>query len=292
MTDPTQNLIAAERALFALCGIEPRSRRLRLADPDLKVRVLEAGEGEPLVLIHGSGMSAPTWAPLIARLERRRVLAVDLPGFGLSDAFDYRGRTLRAHAVAQLTSLLDALELDEAELAGNSLGAMWALSLAQAAPERVTRATVYGVPAVALPGVKANAFFKLASTPGLGRLMLHVPAPRDVRKATTDVIGTGGLPDEFFAVLGATMRMPAWRLAMWSHLNLAFASGRQRPENLIGDDELRAMQTPVRFVMGNEDVYGSPALAERAAALMPDATVEVVAGAGHAPFLDGAYAYS
>ena len=44
--------------------------------------------------------------------------------------------------------------------------------------------------------------------------------------------------------------------------------------------------------MGSEDVYGPPALAERAAALLPDATVEVIAGAGHAPFLDGAYAYS
>ena len=292
MTDPTQRFLAAERALLALYGIESRSRRVRLADPDLEVRVLEAGEGEPLVLIHGSAMSAPTWAPLIARLEGRRVIAVDLPGFGLSDAFDYRGRTLREHAVAQLSSLLDALGLDEAELAGNSLGAMWALSLAAAAPERVRRATVYGVPAVALPGVKANVFFKLASTPVLGRLILRVPPPKDPRKATTDVIGTAGLPDEFFAIVGATMRMPAWRLAMWSHLNLAFASGRQRPENLIGDDELRALQTPVRFVMGSEDVYGPPALAERAASLLPDATVEVIAGAGHAPFLDGAYAYS
>ena len=141
------------------------------------------------VLVHGCGMSAPTWAPLIAQLGQRRVNAVDLPGFGLSDEVDYRGRTLREHAVAQLTSLLDALELDEAELAGNSLGAMWALSLAQAAPERATRVTVYGVPAVSLPGVKANAFFRLASTPGLGRLILRVPAPKDIRKATADVIG-------------------------------------------------------------------------------------------------------
>ena len=44
--------------------------------------MLEAGSGEPLVLVHGSGMSAPTWAPLIARLGERRVIALDLPGFG------------------------------------------------------------------------------------------------------------------------------------------------------------------------------------------------------------------
>ena len=58
MTDPAQTFLAAERELFALYGIEYRSRRVRLADPDLEVRVLEAGDGEPLVLVHGSGMSA------------------------------------------------------------------------------------------------------------------------------------------------------------------------------------------------------------------------------------------
>jgi pimeloyl-ACP methyl ester carboxylesterase len=38
------------------------SRRVRLADPPLSVRVLEAGDGPPLLLVHGSGMSASTWA--------------------------------------------------------------------------------------------------------------------------------------------------------------------------------------------------------------------------------------
>jgi pimeloyl-ACP methyl ester carboxylesterase len=72
---------------------------------------------------------------------------------------------------------------------------------------------------------------------------------------------------------------------MSSHLNLAMRSGRPRPENLFSDDELRGIETPVRFVMGDADVYGPPAVAERAAALMPDARVTVLEG-GHAPFLD------
>jgi pimeloyl-ACP methyl ester carboxylesterase len=51
-----------------------------------------------------------------------RLIAFDLPGFGLSDAFDYRARSLRSHAVAQLTSLLDALELERVVIVGTSLG--------------------------------------------------------------------------------------------------------------------------------------------------------------------------
>ena len=129
----------AERRLFAACGVQVASRRVRLADPPVAVRVLEAGDGPPLVLVHGSGMSASTWAPLMPYLGHHRLIAFDLPGFGLSDAFDYSGRPLRSHAVAQLTSLLDALDLERVPIVGTSLGGMWALYLAVAAPNAIRK---------------------------------------------------------------------------------------------------------------------------------------------------------
>jgi pimeloyl-ACP methyl ester carboxylesterase len=67
-----------------------------------------------------------------------KLIAFDLPGFGLSDAFDYTGRSLRGHAVAQLRSLLDALGLERVPVIGTSLGGMWAFCLAVDAPERIT----------------------------------------------------------------------------------------------------------------------------------------------------------
>src|SRR4051794_22369445 len=122
--DATSRLEAAERRLFAACGVQVSSFRVGLSDPQVGVRVLEAGDGPPVLLVHGSGMTASTWAPLMAELPGRRLLAVDLPGFGLSDPFDYSGRSLRGHAVAQLSSLLDALELRRVPVVGTSLGAM------------------------------------------------------------------------------------------------------------------------------------------------------------------------
>ena len=123
-----ENLQAAEQRLFEACGLEAvLTKRVQMADPPLAVRVLEVGDGPPLLLVHGSGMTASTWAPLMVRLPGRRLLAVDLPGFGLSDPLDYTGRSLREHAVAQLGSLLDVLDLDRVPIVGTSLGAMWAL---------------------------------------------------------------------------------------------------------------------------------------------------------------------
>jgi pimeloyl-[acyl-carrier protein] methyl ester esterase len=281
----------AERAVLAAYGVEAGSRDLRLADPALSVRVLECGAGDPLVLVHGSGMSAPTWAPMLAHLADRRVHAVDLPGFGLSDPYDYSGRSLREHAVAQLTSLLDALGLDRVAIAGTSLGGMWALNLASAHPQRVRSVVSLGIPAVSLPGMKADPFFRAMTTPGVRALVSRVPPPRSAAAARRAMKGAMGrtaaerLPDVYFDVVRTGMRAPGWKRAMLSHLGLGLSGGKARPECLFSDDELRAFEVPVLFVMGDADVYGPPSVVERAAALMPGARVEVMPG-GHAPFLD------
>ena len=281
----------AEHALLSGYGVAAESRYVRLADPALTVRVLECGAGDPLVLVHGSGMSAGTWGPMLARLGDRRVHAVDLPGFGLSDPCDYSARPLRRHAVAQLVSLLDALGLERVPVAGTSLGAMWAMNLALEHPERVRSVVALSIPAVALPGMKADPFFRAMTTPGVRALASRVPPPPSAAAARRAMRGAMGravterLPDTFFDVVRTGMRMPGWKRAMVTHLNAALAKGRARPENLFSDDELPSFEVPVLFVIGDADVYGPPSVVERAAALMPGARVEVMPG-GHTPFLD------
>jgi pimeloyl-ACP methyl ester carboxylesterase len=281
----------AERRLLDKYGVIAESRRVRLADPALHARVLETGAGEPLLVLHGSGMSAGTWAPLLPQLPDRRILAFDLPGFGLSDAHDYTGRTLRRHAVAQVGSMLDALGLERVAIVGTSLGAMWALCMALDQPRRVRSVVGLGIPAVALAGMKGDPFFRAMTTPGVRALVSRAPLPKTakaMRRASVKAMGRHAvsvLPDAYFELMRATMLMPGWRTAMSSHLNLAMRSGRPRPENLLTDDELRSIEVPVDMILGDDDVYGKPEIGQRAAALMPDARVHVLAG-GHAPFAD------
>jgi pimeloyl-ACP methyl ester carboxylesterase len=80
--DPSLAFEQAERRLFAACAVKVEARRVGLADPPVAVRVIEADDGPPLVFVHGSGLSASTWAPLMPHLERYRLIAFDLPGFG------------------------------------------------------------------------------------------------------------------------------------------------------------------------------------------------------------------
>jgi pimeloyl-ACP methyl ester carboxylesterase len=289
--DPIATFEVAQRRLFAACAMQIVSRRVRLADPPLAVRVLEAGDGPPLLLVHGSGMSASTWAPLLPYLAYHRLIALDLPGFGLSDAFDYSGRSLREHAVAQLTSLLDALGLERVPVIGTSLGGMWGLCLAVDAPERITALASLGVPAVALPGMRGDPAFTALSTPGLRQLVAWIGSPSVA--VTRRVLARGAIgphaaelaPDGFFDVVHEGMRQPGFRTAMLSHMWLAMRLGRPRPENFLSEAELQHIAAPVLMVWGDDDPYGGPEIGRRAAALMPNAQLEAMPGR-HAPFLD------
>lgn len=282
---------AAERRLFGSCAITVTSRRVRLADPPLAVRVLEAGDGPPLVFVHGSGMSASTWAPLLPYLAGFRLIAFDLPGFGLSDAFDYTGRSLRGHAVAQLNSLFDALDLEQAAVIGTSLGGMWALCLAVDAPQRITAVASLGVPAVALPGMRGDPFFTALSTPGLRHVVASLGSPsvavtrRSLARGAIGPSAAQRAPDGFFDVVHQGMRQPGFRTAMLSHMWLAMRRGRPRPQNFLSDAELQHIAVPVLMIWGDEDPYGAPEIGRRAAALIPNAQLEVIPGR-HAPFLD------
>jgi 2-hydroxy-6-oxonona-2,4-dienedioate hydrolase len=281
----------AEHRLFAACGVKVQGRRVGLADPPVAVRVIEAGDGPPLVLVHGSGMSASTWAPLMPYLKRHRLIALDLPGFGLSDAFDYSGRPLRAHAVAQLTSLLDALGLEQVPIVGTSLGGMWALCLSVDAPERVAAVASLGVPAVALPGMHGDPAFTALSTPVVRQIVARIGS-RSVamtrRTMAGGVIGPRAAekaPEGFFEVVHEGFRQPGFRTAMLTHMQLALRVGRPRPENFLSDTELRQLAVPVLMIWGDEDPYGGPEIGRRACALMPNARLEVIPGR-HTPFLD------
>jgi pimeloyl-ACP methyl ester carboxylesterase len=85
----------AERNLFAAVGDE---FFLELAPAGLRVRVLSHGRGPTVVLLHGVSESSAIWAPLFTKLRHFRLLAVDLPGHGLSDPIAFRRGQVREHA--------------------------------------------------------------------------------------------------------------------------------------------------------------------------------------------------
>src|SRR5262249_1713036 len=132
----------------------------------------------PVLLMHGVTLSAAAWAPLFPELQGFRLLAVDLPGHGLSDPVRYQPGQVRAHAHRLLEDILDVLALECTPVIGHSLGGMFALWPAAAGSERVSNVNAVGVPAVALAGVRVRMPLSLLTLRGLGVAALRSPSPR------------------------------------------------------------------------------------------------------------------
>lgn len=103
-----------------------------------RTRAIEAGEGEPLLLLHGTGGHAETYQRNVAPLAKHfRVFALDMIGHGFTDRPDltYSLDDYADHIVA----FIDALGLERAHISGESLGAMVAAWVAIRNPDRVRK---------------------------------------------------------------------------------------------------------------------------------------------------------
>jgi pimeloyl-ACP methyl ester carboxylesterase len=104
----------------------------------LRVHVREAGEGDPVVLLHGFPQDSWMWrhqAPVLA--ERYRVIAPDTRGYGYTDK--PRVRVTRDILARDAVGLLDALSIEHAALVGHDWGGIIAFKAAIDFPERFTR---------------------------------------------------------------------------------------------------------------------------------------------------------
>jgi len=120
--------------------------KVSFADVDgAKIRYYHEGEGEPLLLIHGFGASADTWARTIDPMaERYAVYAPDLLGHGLSDWVDFSGEPPQAHLIRYLGKFMDAVGIDRCALAGSSLGSVLSCLLHNDRPRQITRMILVG----------------------------------------------------------------------------------------------------------------------------------------------------
>ena len=117
---------------------DPGRMRFRTIRPEgRRFSLLEAGTGEPLVMLHGLGGTKASFLPTVSALsDRYRTIAVDLPGFGdsgkpLGAAYD------PAFFSRSILSLLDELGLERVHLLGHSMGGRAALELAFDHPDRI-----------------------------------------------------------------------------------------------------------------------------------------------------------
>ena len=278
----------AESDLFAAVGADVEEFFLDLARTGLRVRVLCHGRGPAVVLLHGVSESAAIWAPLFPELRHFRLLAVDLPGHGLSDPVAFRRGQVREHGRALIEDILDALRLDEVPVIGHSLGGMLALWHVAAGPGRIGQVVAIGEPGVALPGVRVRLPLSLLTVRGLGAAVLRSPSPPGVyRRLLAQGMGGGDIaaaPDPLIEALRLSARRPGNARTIASLMHAIDRFRRPRPESVLTSAELAAITTPTIFILGPDDPYLPVERARPSIDQIHGARLYQMPG-GHAPWL-------
>lgn len=242
----------------------------------LRLHYVAAGEGEPVVLLHGWPTSSFLWRQVMRPIaENNRVIALDLPGFGLSDKPLDASYSFRFYNAA-LDGALAALDIETTSLAVHDLGGPIGLYWACQNPGRLRRLTILNtlvypdfswavvlfVAACKLPGLRAL----MASPWGL-RLAMRIGVT-DQRKLSKEAIVGVQAP---FASRDARRA-------------LLKAGGSLNPKGFRDiADKLPSLDVPVRVVYGERDRI-LPDVAETMRRLkqdLPQAEVTALADCGH-----------
>jgi pimeloyl-ACP methyl ester carboxylesterase len=287
-TKPDGELAKAQAALLARFVPDARVRRIRWSQGE--TQLLEIGDGPPLLLVHGGGDGAFDWVPIMSELARsRRVLAVDRPGHGLAEPFDYRGVDLLEHARIFLRDILDALDLATADIAANSIGGLWATAFAMDMPQRVSRLVLVGAPV----GLARDAppLLRLMSLPllgpVLGQLLMRNPTREGNRKfwGQVQVAHPERLDDALLDVDVAHTRRN-----LDSILSVIRCVGRGlRAGQLVLGDRWQTLEVPTLYLGGERDVFVRPKVEKALQAIAegnPNIRLLRIPDAGHLPWLD------
>lgn len=286
---------AAEQRLWQSVGVAPVEQRVHLARTDCTVRILEAGEGPPVVFVHGATNGGTSWASLVARLHGYRCIMLDRPGCGLSDPLptQFDGIVgLESYADELIPDLLDALGLASAHVAATSFGGYFAFRAAAAHPERVDKLIEFSWSAGA-PMAKIPLLMRVGSAPGMSWLMARVPPTERAVKMMLRQIGLGAALesgrftqeslDWFVALLRDTHTMRHEVKALPKLMSPIHGINERM---LLSPALLAAVRAQVFLLWGEDDPNGGADIARQFAALLPDAELELMPGVGHAPWMD------
>ena len=233
----------------------------------------EAGSGETLVFVHGSGPGVTAWAnwrlalPVFA--EKYHVLAPDLLGFGYSDRPPHvtYGKDVW---VDHLLAFLDAKGVTYCHIVGNSMGGGLAIAVAVAQPQRVARLVLMGSAGIRFP-----------ITPGLDAVWGYEPDRERMRRLIAD----------YFAFDASIATPDLVELRYTSSMQPGFQESYGRmfpPPRQNGVDDLATpveaivrIAAPTLLIHGREDKVIPPAVSYELLDLIPNAQLHVFGRCGH-----------
>jgi 2-hydroxy-6-oxonona-2,4-dienedioate hydrolase len=243
----------------------------------------EAGEGHPVIMLHGSGPGASGWSNFSANFDvlsrHFKVYLLDFPGWGESSAYDPTGENRFMANVEAVQLFMDGLGIEKAALVGNSMGGLACLMMTALHGERVSHCVTMGAPAPGGPQL----FFQPGGLPeGLKILFATYadPSPANFKRLVEVMVF-----DPAYATEELTRERSENALANLDHLANFLKGIAAMSIDGLGQEAvfegLAKTQVPTLLVHGRDDRTVGVEHSMRLVGVMPNATLAVFNRCGH-----------
>lgn len=213
-------------------------RRASIELTEGPLHFVEAGVGEALLLIHGGHGSWTHWIANIETLARtRRVIALDMPGFGAS--FNPQPAYSIEQYAGVVSAVLDSLRIERAAIAGFSFGCIVASAAARGEPNRISHLALVNAPGIGPTSPIATRLTKALSELSV-RKGLRLGATESLRQM--QLFNHGLIDDEVVNMMLANLRQTR------------FVS-RDVSQSIRTDLILHGVRQPILIFIGREDVH-------------------------------------
>jgi len=256
--------LAAYEAMFALWKVPHDSVVVKTSFGSTHINACGAGDGYPLFLMHGAGLTSTVWFANIAAFSaQHRVYAVDIIGDAGKSVAD-RLLTKRDDYAHWLREVFDGLNIEKGDLLGHSYGGWLTLNMALAHPERLRKIVLLAPAASFRP---LSFITKLILY--LGEFKIHPPA----RKFLQVAAAKGTVLEETFIY--------------HQEMVLRYCRAASMYPTVYTDEELKQIDQPALLLIGAGDkIYNPKKAIERAKEWMPHLTAEIIPDAGHLVTMD------
>ena len=250
----------------------PRHAAQWLTVGALRLRYVRSGQGEPIVLLHGYGESLLAWRAVFDELARRHdVVAIDLPGFGLSTKPDSGYET---DSLARVVgAAMQRLGMARADIVGHSMGGAIAAALAATQPGCVARLVLLDAAVVGAPAVVPD---RQLATSAAGATRSAVARYEAVRTRFNAPHDPAWLSESDSDLSYSPADDPAYLQALAAVL-------RQFDFGYLTPDRARHIIAPTLVLWGEYDQVFAEGLGRSVAGLIPGARFEVISRSWHRP---------
>jgi 2-hydroxy-6-oxonona-2,4-dienedioate hydrolase len=274
----------AEKALFNLYGIDAKEHYVTLPEQQIKVRVLEIGEGEPLVIVPGNTGDAFVLASLMAELKGRRIFAINRPGGGLSEGMDHTTVNIREFAHQSLNTVLEAFGLKNVDVVAHSMGAHWSTLLAMKHPDKVRKLILMGNPGNIMGG-KPPLVIRILGRPPFTKLAAYFIIPKKKEDALRNLVMVGH-SKKFVATLPEELADAYFNFQHLPHYVISTTSLIQNMIPEIKAAEIAGLLKPTALILGTNDNFLSQEKGKKIVEAMPNGSFYAISNSGHLPWLE------